>query len=128
MSNEVFVFGSNLLGIHGAGSALAARGRGFPLGLGSGLHLPSMCYALPTKVSPSGPMDQMDVRLYVDQFIELADRLSDLRFKVTCVGCGLAGFKHRDIAPMFLSAPPNCLFDEKWQFILGRGHKYWGTF
>ena len=49
-------------------------------------------------------------------------------YKVTCVGCGLAIWEHKDIAPMFLGAPDNCYFDTLWKPHLGNDYNYWGTF
>ena len=50
-------------------------------------------------------------------------------FKVTRVGCGLAGWSDEVVAPMFKDAPVNCLFDSAWdEPVLLPGRTYWGTF
>ncbi len=50
------------------------------------------------------------------------------QFKVTRIGCGLAGLSDEDIAPMFLLAPNNCYFDTVWLPYLSDRAKFWGTF
>lgn len=127
----VFVFGSNLIGLHGAGAAwYAMNNRAFPHGLGSGPH--GSCYAIPTKDQRIEPLPLHIVKLYVDQFIEYAAMLegADVQFQVTRIGCGLAGFTDEQIAPLFRPAPVNCWFDEKWRPWLGDepDTRYWGSF
>lgn len=123
----IFVFGSNLGGIHGAGAALVAWKQGYPMGLGSGFDAGSGCYGIPTKDERIQSMHIDRIALYVDQFIEYAE-LGHEQFKVTRIGCGLAGFDDEDIAPLFSSAPPNCYFDLKWAPYLHAGMRFWGTF
>lgn len=113
---EVFVFGSNLPGIHGKGAALAALGYGAVIGRGRGRV--GNTYAIPTKRSIYEPMTMADIRREVDAFCEYARTHSDTRFFVTRVGCGLAGYRDCDIAPMFAIAPPNCSFAEPWRRYL----------
>ncbi len=125
----VFVFGSNLGGFHGAGAAkFAMDTRNFPYGLGVGPA--SDCYAIPTKDQRINPLSLPIINLYVDQFIAFAALMhgSDTQFKVTRIGCGLAGFEDKNIAPMFIGAPQNCHFDEKWMPWVGPAYKFWGTF
>lgn len=103
----VFVFGSNLSGIHGAGAArFALLYKGAVMGIGKG-HVGDS-YALPTKdlVIRTLPLDR--VKAYVDQFLEYARLHPELEFEVTRVGCGLAGFMDSQIAPLFKGAPANC--------------------
>ena len=122
----IFVFGSNLAGIHGAGAAkVAHKLHGAVLGVGVGRQGNS--YALPTRDEHirSLPLDR--VAAYVDQFIRYARAHSDMEFQVTCVGCGLAGFREGQIAPMFRDAPDNCLFDLAWDPWLP-DRRFWGTF
>ena len=60
-------------------------------------------------------------------FMQYAKDHPELKFQVTRIGCGLAGLKDSDIAPMFQDAPPNCRFDEAWKPYL-KDKEYWGTF
>lgn len=96
--DEVFVFGSNLKGMHGGGAALAAW-RHFGAKLGQGVGLQGQSYAIPTM--QGGPET---IRPYVDEFIEFARQHRELVFYVTRIGCGIAGFRDEDIAPLFAQA------------------------
>lgn len=96
--NEVFVFGSNLLGIHAGGAARTAR-LYFGAETGVGVGRQGQSYAIPTM---QGGIDT--IKPYVDEFIEYAKGHPDLHFLVTPIGCGLAGFECEDIAPLFLPA------------------------
>lgn len=122
----IFVFGSNELGVHGAGAALFAMQRhGAKRGVGFG-HVGNS-FAIPTKdtLVMTLPLDQ--IKRYVDEFIAYARDNHELKFQVTQIGCGLAGYTASDIAPLFVDAPSNCSFDEKWRPWLGVERDYWGT-
>lgn len=96
--NEVFVFGSNRMGVHAGGAALVAmRKFGAVMGKGVGLH--GQSYAIPTM---QGGVET--IRPYVDQFIDFARQHPDLKFLVTRIGCGIAGFRDEQIAPLFRAA------------------------
>jgi hypothetical protein len=114
MKNEIFVFGSNLAGRHGKGAALTAfRQYGAVYGQGHGLHGSS--YAIPTKDENIKTLPLSKIKKYVEQFIRFAKLNPDLRFKVTPVGTGLAGYNEADIAPMFSDAPDNCILPVGWR-------------
>lgn len=104
---EIFVFGSNLKGIHGAGAALHARKyHGAILGQGSGLQGNS--YAIPTVYVPMRPLPLETIGRYVDLFRTFAAAGVDRYiFNVTPIGCGLAGYKPYQIAPLFVNMPSN---------------------
>ena len=96
--NEVLVFGSNLAGAHGGGAArLAYRKFGAVWGEGVGLH--GQTYAIPTMQG-----GVQTIKPYVDEFIRFAIEHPWLTFLVTRIGCGIAGFQDRDIAPLFKAA------------------------
>lgn len=95
---EIFVFGSNLAGAHGGGAARAARIH-FGAVMGQGIGLQGRSYAIPTM--QGGPET---IKPYVDDFILFAKQHPELTFLVTPIGCGIAGFQARDIAPLFASA------------------------
>lgn len=57
------------------------------------------CYAIPTM---HGGVDA--IRPYVDEFIQYAKGHPDLTFLVTRIGCGIAGFKDEQMAPLFVAA------------------------
>ena len=93
--NEIFVFGSNLAGMHGGGAARIARLH-FGAVMGKGVGLQGQSYAIPTM---QGGVET--IRPYVEEFIIFAHQHPDLHFLVTPIGCGIAGFEAEDIAPLF---------------------------
>lgn len=124
---EVFVFGSNLAGVHGAGAAKTAYKKyGARWGKGHGHYGDS--YAIPTKDTNIKTMAIEDIRTFVNAFIVYAANHPELNFKVTRVGCGLAGIDDSVMASMFKNATGNCSFDLAWKSYLGDDFNYWGTF
>ena len=102
--NEVFVFGSNLGGRHGKGAAKTALGWGAKWGQAFGLQ--GKTYGIPTKdASIRRVLNIEEIKRYVDEFIYFASNNKDKVFYVTEIGCGLAGYKPKEIAPLF----QNCL-------------------
>lgn len=103
--DEVFVFGSNEAGIHGAGAArLAATEFGATLGQGFGFS--GQSFALPTKDWEITQLPLPVIKFYIDRFVAFAKRpLSrGWNFLVTKIGCGLAGYTIEQIAPLFKEA------------------------
>lgn len=106
---EIFVFGSNLRGMHAGGAARAAYHK-FGAVMGQGVGLQGQSYAIPTM---QGGVET--IKPYVDEFIEFARQHPELTFLVTRIGCGIAGFRDEEIAPLFAEAhelsnvvlPPN---------------------
>lgn len=125
--HKIFVFGSNLSGRHGAGAALTAKIH-YGAEYGVGERLTGQSYALPTVGHNLKKMNLKTVEYHCKIFIEFARINPQLEFYVTCVGCGLAGFKNEQIAPFFKDAPKNCIFDTKWKPWLGDEANYWGTY
>lgn len=103
---KVFVFGSNLAGRHGKGAAkFALENRGAVYGRGVGHYGNS--YAIPTKGHDIQTLPLELVAEHVRRFLEYAKSRPDLEFEVTPIGCGLAGYSPKDIAPMFKGAERN---------------------
>lgn len=96
--DEIFVFGSNLQGMHGGGAARAAV-KYFGAIMGQGVGLQGRSYAIPTM---HGGVET--IKPYVDEFIELAREWDQTTFYVTRIGCGIAGFTDEEIAPLFDAA------------------------
>ena len=96
--NEIFVFGSNLAGAHGGGAASVAHAH-FGAVWGKGVGLYGRSYAIPTM---QGGLET--IRPYVDEFILFAKTHPQLTFLVTRIGCGIAGFRDWEIAPLFKAA------------------------
>lgn len=125
MRPEVFVFGSNEAGIHGAGAARHAFIRcGAIAGKGEGIQ--GMSYGIPTKDRRIKTLPIGKIHYYVDRFIKFAIDHPEVDFKVTQIGCGLAGYSAYEIAPLFKDSPDNCYFDLKWKSYLPH-HHFWGT-
>lgn len=102
-TKEIFVFGSNQSGRHGKGAAKTALGWGAAWGQAEGLQ--GRTYGIPTKDSSVlKTLSIEEIKPYVDRFIDFAKTRPDLIFLVTEVGCGLAGLKPKDVAPLFKAA------------------------
>lgn len=97
-SDEVFVFGSNLAGMHGGGAAYVAFKK-FGAVMGCGVGLRGQSYAIPTM---QGGVET--IKPYVDEFIAFASDHPEFFFYVTRIGCGIAGFRDKEIAPLFAKA------------------------
>lgn len=112
-NKRIFVFGSNLAGRHGKGAALdAMKNYGAKYGVGEGLT--GLSYAIPTKDENIRTRSLESIKISVDKFIEFAKNNQDLRFFVTRIGCGLAGYSDEQIGPMFVGAPDNCELPKGW--------------
>ncbi len=96
--NEIFVFGSNLNGAHAGGAAQTAFKK-FGAVMGQGVGLQGQIYAIPTM---QGGVNT--IAPYVNEFVAFAKQHAELTFLVTRVGCGIAGFKPAEIAPLFSCA------------------------
>ena len=107
---EIFVFGSNLSGMHGGGAALVAY-RKFGAVWGQGVGLKGQSYGIPTM---QGGVET--IRPYVDEFIQFAGEHPELTFLVTRIGCGIAGFTDDEISPLFKKAHSieNIVLPEGW--------------
>jgi hypothetical protein len=112
--NEIFVFGSNTAGRHGAGAALQAhRQWGAELGVGKGLT--GQCYAFPTL---NGRLDQLtweELAASVIKLYEFCYQNPQLTFLLTKVGCGLADYPEAYIRALFHAPPPNLILPLDWQ-------------
>lgn len=111
---EIFVFGSNLAGIHGAGAAKAARLYcGAVYGIGDGMSGNS--YAIPTKDKDFNCLTLETIQGFVNVFVEYTKQHPEYNYFITRVGCGLAGNLDEEIAPMFKDCGDNCSFAGQWK-------------
>jgi hypothetical protein len=124
--NEVFVFGSNKNGVHGKGAALLARQK-FGAKQGEGIGRTGQCYAIPTRAYYMGQrrnflvtLDLDTIGAHVADFISYAKSHPELTFLVTPIGCGLAGYRPDQIAPLFRDAAalPNVILPAEFKNIL----------
>ena len=111
--NEIFVFGSNEAGIHGAGAAKLARER-FGAVLGEAFGLYGQSFAIPTKDENIKTLPLHNISQYVQAFLIVANKRKNLNFFVTEIGCGLAGYSIKDIAPMFKQVPDNVILPKRF--------------
>ena len=75
-------------------------------------------YAIPTKDSKLITLSLDAIRLYVYRFKSITHMHHSIKFFVTGVGTGLAGYDHKDIAPMFKGCNTNCSFPQEWEQYL----------
>ena len=116
---EIFVYGSNLAGRHGAGAALEAKKNwGAIYGRGEGLQ--GRSYGIPTKDMQIKTLPLDMIQDGVNNFLIHAYLNPDDTFRMTRIGCGLAGYKDHQIAPMFRGAPQNIIFPTEWLPYLDR--------
>lgn len=114
---SIFVFGSNRAGRHGKGAAAYAENHwGAIYGVGEGRQ--GQAYGIPTKdyVLATLPLDA--IKQHVKTFLSYAQHNPSLRFLVTEIGCGLAGYLPNEIAPMFAAAPTNCVLTDNFRAVL----------
>lgn len=119
MTRRIFVFGSNREGRHGAGAALdALRRHGAVYGQPEGLQ--GRSYAIVTKELRRGwpKVELPEVKDGILHFLAFARQHPEMRFEMTRIGCGLAGFVDEEIAPMFVNAPSNVILPRVWGDIL----------
>jgi len=111
---QIFVFGSNLAGRHGAGSAKeAVEKHGARYGRGRGYCGNS--YAIPTKGHNLEVLSLKEIGVYVDVFRMFAMFNHDMVFNVVKIGCGLAGYTEDQIKPLFRNMPKNVNLPEGWR-------------
>ena len=123
-AGQVFVFGSNLDGAHLGGAARAAfEQHNAAWGVAEGRTGDS--YAIPTVASGlvAGALSLDAISAAVARFLEYAALRPHLRFFVTRIGCGIAGHRNADIAPMFAAAPVNCSLPDTWAAVLANDPK-----
>ena len=96
--DEVFVFGSNVMGAHNGGaSSYALKHFGAIMGQAEGLQ--GQSYAIPTVGNTYEELKEAIVK-----FTEFAAMHPQMKFLLTEVGCGNAGYSVEQIAPHFRRA------------------------
>jgi hypothetical protein len=117
--DHIFVFGSNLRGAHGAGAAKFAH-ENCGAEYGKGIGRSGMSYAIPTKDYNIQTLPLSHIMLYVEDFLQYAEEHFDEKFQLTPIGCGLAGYKPEQIAPMFKHGPFNLVLPAEFIEVLVR--------
>jgi len=114
LTEQIFVFGSNLAGRHGAGSAQAALAdHGAVWGQGVGRQ--GRSYAIPTKDEQFRVLKPVHIKEFVREFLQYAAERPELTFNVVAIGCGFAGYHPYEIAPMFEGATSNVNLPEEFK-------------
>jgi transcriptional regulator with XRE-family HTH domain len=112
--NEVFVFGSNALGLHDGGAARQAFEKfGAVWGEGHGHH--GQSYAIDTMSGFPA------LAAEVDTFLDYARQHPQFRFQVTPIGTGIAGYRVDQIAPLFADKPDNVVLPPEFRALLDEG-------
>ena len=110
----IFVFGSNLAGRHGAGAAKwAYENKGAIYGQGVGMM--GDAYAIPTKDENIQTLSLDRIKVFVNYFLEYAKNHPHLKFQLTPIGCGLAGYKPFQIGPMFKGVSENVIVPDEFK-------------
>lgn len=123
ISECVFVFGSNESGIMGKGAALTAK-QLFGATSGQGIGRSGMSYAIPTKSTPYKTLPLDSIKKYIDEFLVIARKNSQITYLVTAVGTGLAGYSDVEMRNLFIGAPSNCIMPLKWRMWRTPYHKW----
>ena len=117
--NQIFVFGSNEAGIHGAGAAkLAVEKFGAKMGMGYGLQ--GQSFGIPTKDTFIRTLSLDKIEFYIYSFLSEVMEYTDTEFLVTKIGCGLAGYSEEEIANLFKGKfiPENVILPESFYNII----------
>jgi len=113
LPNEIFVFGSNLLGQHLGGAAKLAHDKfGARWGVGHGIT--GQCYAFPTLDENMEPMHASNLKAYAASLKTTAELVQTKLFLLTKVGCGIARFKEEEMIPLFADMPKNVIKPLGW--------------
>jgi hypothetical protein len=115
--NEIFVFGSNTAGRHGAGAALVAVEK-FGAVYGKGWGLQGRSFAIPTKSHTINTLPLVTIKAYVIRFKAYVEMNPDVEFFLTSIGCGLAGYTNEAIAPMFQGIAGNVSIPQQWEKLV----------
>jgi hypothetical protein len=111
--NFILVFGSNLRGAHGRGLAVIAH-KEYGAEYGVGVGFTGRSYAIPTKDRFIRTLDLIEIKKYVDLFKAFTHEHPEMKFWVSGVGTGLAGYRASQIAPLFRDCNTNCNFPHNW--------------
>ena len=115
LDGHYFVFGSNEAGRHGKGAALCAK-QYFGAVYGQAHGEQGSSYALATKDDSLRALSLDTIAENVRVFLLHAKNHPHKQFAVTRVGCGLAGYRDEEIAPMFKDIGSNVYFlEESWK-------------
>lgn len=113
-SEYIFVFGSNLAGLHSVDIPLFAKNF-FGAEFGIGWGLTGRTFAIPVKDRFIRFLPLREIKLYIDMFKALTHSQPNMKFWVSHLGIEKRGYKHYEIAPLFKDCNRNCVFPEHWK-------------
>lgn len=113
-SEFIFVFGSNLAGLHSVDIPLFAK-QFFGAEFGIGWGLTGRTFAIPVKDRFIRFLPLNQIKLYVDMFKTLTHSQPNMKFWVSHLGIERRGYRHSQIAPLFKNCNTNCVFPEHWK-------------
>jgi hypothetical protein len=114
-NGEIFVFGSNLAGYHKLGSARIALLH-YGAIKGKGVGRMGNSFAIPTKNNALNTLPLFKIKDFIRIFKDYVIYNPEMNFFVTRIGCGYAGYKDEDIAPMFKGIYAD--YPEEWRKYL----------
>ena len=106
--NQIFTYGANTAGIHGAGAAKLALRWGAKMGE---YGLNGQTYGIPTKDKKIQTLPLDKIQVHVNDFLATAFSHPEYEFLVTKIGTGLAAIPISDIAPLFKTVKTTGVFD-----------------
>jgi len=106
--NQIFTYGANAAGIHGAGAAKLALQWGAKMGE---YGLNGQTYGIPTKDKKIQTLPLDKIQVHVHDFLALAFSHQEYEFLLTKIGCGLALYQPKDIAPLFKTVKTTGVFE-----------------
>lgn len=117
--DTVFVFGSNLAGTHAGGAAKTALLHfGAIKGVGRGWS--GQSYAIPTMNEHLQQMPLSQIQHYIEDFKIYTKNHPKIKYFITSLGCGVAGYKVEEIAPMFKGISKNVIFPASFRPFVER--------
>ena len=106
--NQIFTYGANEKGIHGAGAAKLALRWGAKMGE---YGLNGQTYGIPTKDKKIQTLPLDKIQVHVNDFLATAFSHPEYEFLVTKIGTGLAAIPISDIAPLFKTVKTTGVFE-----------------
>ena len=112
--DTIFVFGSNLAGQHAGGAARTAH-KYFGAVMGVGRGWAGQSFAIPTLNEHLQQMPLSQIEHYVEDFKVYAKNHPKMKYFLTPIGCGIAGYQIKDIAPFFKGISANVILPQSFQ-------------
>jgi len=112
-SNQIFIFGSNILGNHFGGAAKQAYDL-FSAEWGVGEGMTGQCYAFPTLDQNMEKRSEGELQNSIEELYFRASLFPEKEFLLTKVGCGIAGYDEEYMKQLFRDSPENIIKPFGW--------------